>query len=343
MKYVAYTEMAAGISLTALSVVVLLLGYRLVPLVSVYLVGRVLGLALAGYYLVRYFITPRPSLNGAFVRQALVKGAPFFYPSFIYSISQRVGIVMLSKLGGDARVGIYGAASEIVDRLAIIPEGLSGAFFPTLIRLYRDSADEARRLFRKLYGYSALVGLPIAVGGALTAPQIIEIIYGRSYGDSVVVFQLLMGWLLLRFFNSLASWTLGAIHREKLGAVAILTSTPIFLVLAGLTIPHGGQVALASSVVVLELLCFVLYSLFVRRVFSSQLFEPAFFLKVAAASALMGAAVWAVGRFVPFGKWVLLLSIPAGAAVYAALILGLRAVTVEELRELRRTLREKPS
>ena len=334
MKYVAYAKSTGGIVLTALSIVVLLLGLRLYALVGAFVFGQTVGFILALHLLFKHFIKPQLAVDLREWRALLAKGAVFFYPGFVYELAKRLGLVILRGYGGNAAVGVFGAASELVQRLVVIPEGMCGALFPTLIAVYQRSEAEAILLFRRFYTYALIIALPIAVGGNIVAPQIIRLIYGPDFGWAVPVFQIMLWWLVLNFLVSMISWTFGAIHREKRGAAAVLVTTPVFLIAAWLVIPIGQHVALAAAIVLKDTLTFILVAALLGPVFTRRLVEPSIFFRIVLANLAMAGAVWGLQRVLGQGLWTLTMTLPAGGIVYVIAIFLFRAVTKSDIKEL---------
>jgi PST family polysaccharide transporter len=151
MRLDAQVRFASGMVITVLSVVALYLGYGLVGVMATYVFGNLVGAVLAFYYLFTKFTVPKFKLDLRFAKENLVKAVPFFFPALVGHVGGKMGVVILAAMVGEAAVGIYGAASTLVEKLAIIPDGVCSALFPTMAATYATSKSEAGALFRKFF------------------------------------------------------------------------------------------------------------------------------------------------------------------------------------------------
>lgn len=321
MQYVAYTNFISGAVITALSLIVLFVGYRLVCLTLVYMLGNLLGVIFGGFFLIKKFVIPKLKVDFSFWKQSIYGGAPFFYPALVATIGAKIGIVLLSKMAGDASVGIYAAANSLVEKLLIIPDGFCTAFFPTIAATYKKSRNDVSHLFQKFFLYLFLLGLPIAVGTTILAKPIIILIYGVKYQSSVLILQILIWWLFLTFLISIQGWTLGAIHREKKGALVPFIVTPCYIIFSIIFVKHYKEIGLAISNLIAGVLSFVIFFIFIRRYLVKKLLENKVFTKVLIANIIMSFFVFL------FKEYNICLSILTGMIIYLFAILYFRVVS----------------
>jgi O-antigen/teichoic acid export membrane protein len=215
MRHVAHVQFVSGLLLTVLSVVAIFLGYGLIGLMASYVIGNFVGAALSLYYLRANYTAPRLSIDLRFWKESLVKAAPFFFPTLISQTGRQLGVVLLGSTAGASAVGTYGAASTLMDKLNIIPDGVCTALFPTLAATFKTSQEEAAALYRRFFGYFLIIALPIAVGTAILSRPLILLLYGARYQGTPIVLTILVWALFLSFFTQLQSWTSGAIHQER--------------------------------------------------------------------------------------------------------------------------------
>ncbi|MBI3176827.1 MAG: oligosaccharide flippase family protein [Chloroflexi bacterium] len=109
--------------------------------------------------------------------------------------SQRLSVLMLLPLAGDAATGWFSAAARLVEGLKIGHYAVLGALLPTLSR---RSSPEAGRLFRN--SWAALLALSALLALALTllADPIVMLIYGSRFAPAAHVLRLL-AWSLIPY------------------------------------------------------------------------------------------------------------------------------------------------
>jgi O-antigen/teichoic acid export membrane protein len=249
-----------------------------------------------------------------------------------------VGVSLLPLFGGVAAVGAYGAASVLIDRLMILPDGICTAIFPTLSALHKNAPAEAAQLFKRYFEYLFLLGLPIAVGTSILAEPIVVLLFGRQYLAAIPVLRILSWGLFLSFFASLQSWTLGAIHHERKAALVAVIATPLGALLNLALIPYFHECGIAWASLFAALVYLVLLRHFIRRELVHPIMRWSRLVRLLVAGALMGLLVFSVRK--------LNLAVPlvVGTTSYPLICLGLGLVSLGELKQLwamvlRRTVR----
>jgi O-antigen/teichoic acid export membrane protein len=333
MRHVAHVQFVSGLLLTVLSVVAIFLGYGLIGLMASYVIGNFVGAALSLYYLRANYTAPRLSIDLRFWKESLVKAAPFFFPTLISQTGRQLGVVLLGSTAGASAVGTYGAASTLMDKLNIIPDGVCTALFPTLAATFKTSQEEAAALYRRFFGYFLIIAIPIAVGTAILSRPLILLLYGARYQGTPIVLTILVWALFLSFFTQLQSWTSGAIHQERKVFFVPIASTVCYLIAVAALVPRHAELGLAICTLVPWAVMFVLFGTIIRRHLVRQQVDPRLLAKVLVAALVMAAATYAVRKTPIF------VSIPVGAVTYAAMVLALRIVSPKELTALRAMVR----
>ncbi|MBP7507590.1 MAG: flippase [Prolixibacteraceae bacterium] len=334
MHFIAYSQFISGLVLTAFSVLVIYWGFGVISLTVVYSLGSLLGLLIALFFCLKFIVIPVVKVDFAFWKLSLIRGLPFFLPTFVGLIGNRIGIILLSKLAGDASVGIYGAANNLVEKLLIIPDGICTAIYPTLAFLYSKSKDEAIELFQKFLFYLFLIGLPIAVAGTILAKQVILLIYGETYLSSVIILQILIWWLFSTFITSLLGWTLGAIHKEKKGAVVPFIVTPGYLVLNLMLIPFFKEMGVAIATLLMSIISAFLFAIFVRKHLVKEFISFQRVIKVLVSALIMGFFVYILKSF-NLGIVVI-----AGGISYFVFLVIFRVIGLDDLEKIKLFLRK---
>ena len=335
MRLDAQVRFTAGMVNTVASVVAVFLGYGVVGVMATYVLGNLVGTVLAAYYLFSRFTVPKLAIDFAFWKENLVKAVPFFFPTLINQAGSRIGIVILAAMVGEAAVGTYGAASSLVEKLIVIPDGVCSALFPTLAAVYTSSRPEAGALYRRFFGYFFIIGLPIAIGTGIVSGSIITLIYGQNYQGSPLVLALLIWGLFMNLFTSLQGWSAGAIHQERRVFFIPIIATAIHLVFAVVLIKLFQEKGLAIAGIVLGVVSFLLYNVVIRATLSPRSLQPGLFWKVLLANGVMAAVTY------PLRSLPVVVPIAAAAVSYGALAVGLRIVSREELAAVTKLVRKR--
>jgi teichuronic acid exporter len=111
--------------------------------------------------------------------------------------------LVVGRLLGMASLGFYdkafGTANRLVNRLT-----LGGAYF-RIFAIIHDDQERFRRAYAKLLLTVTLIGFPIFAACAVTAPQLIVVLYGEKWRPAIVPFQLLCLGGMLKLLNAYAA------------------------------------------------------------------------------------------------------------------------------------------
>jgi O-antigen/teichoic acid export membrane protein len=285
-----------------------------------------------------------------------VGGAPFFLWASFGVIYQRNAALQLAALTDPATTGHFGAAARLYETLSFVPYIFQTAVMPVLARTFVQAADALQTTARRSFDLILLAALPLGVGVALLAPQIIDLVADRTqFAASVVPLAILGVSLVPLYVDMILATILISVDRQRLWGIVAVLAALINPLLNWALIPwtqvHLGNGAIGAAVVTLftEVLIFCFYIFMVPRGILGRA-TLVTVGKVALAAGGMGGVLWlllpAVQAIAPGGgtgkagaALVLVLSVIIGAAVYGGLAWLLRVVGPAEIGLLRRALR----
>jgi polysaccharide transporter, PST family len=225
-----------------------------------------------------------------------------------------------------ANVGTFSAASKLVYFLLMGDRILVLLLLPASARKYSDSPEAFNRMLSDAMRWILIISLPIAVGGILTANQLIAIIYGVEYNSSVAVFQVFIWYFFITMIHTVYSAGLIGVGEDKsYGKIMLMTA---FVYLVGVTagVCLFGAIGAAFGVVVSESISVLLMKRSLQRVVS--LCPPEKILRVFISAATMAVCVAVV---IPYG---LLWGILFGVLCYSLMLILLHAVAWNDIKAL---------
>jgi O-antigen/teichoic acid export membrane protein len=244
---------------------------------------------------------------GSVLRAAL----PMAANGGLQMLSPRVEFLVLSVLAGDRETGVFLAALRVIEFLGMVPNAVAQGAMPALTREALRGGEDVRR---RTAGTMALVAAPAAIGLALVAGLVVELLFGGAYADGAAPLRILATALLPLFMNALLSWALLARGRAawlpRLTGLRVAAALGLALVL----VPRLGAVGAAVGLAGAEWLLLALGSVACR--------SAAFEVRIARPVG------WALLACVPMALAVsgvsgsLVLAIPVGALTYAATLAG---------------------
>lgn len=334
MRWIAASTIAEKGVYVGLGVAALVMGYGIVAIATVMMLGSLAGLLLDLWWLrvLSRRVDLRTGWTGFEVRTMFVRALPFFTVLFFGAIYFRIDVVIMSFMSTDAQIGSYGAAYRLFQTTYMIPEAFTFALVPLFSRLSVDSRSGLTMAAQKGLDVLLLVGIPMAVAMALLADEIVATLYGlEEFSAAVPVLAVLGLAVVLMFANSVFVQLLIATDRQKrLATTAGIAAA--FNVGANLAlIPILGALGAAITTVATEALIIGLnYAFLPRELTASLLFRTP--IKALGAAGVMGIVLMLLdGRS-------LLLLVPLGALVYIVALVVFRVVPAEDRAMMRAAL-----
>ena len=161
------------------------------------------------------------------IRPLLRATLPFAALTILLVLSQRLGVLSVSRLLNDSSTGLFASAARIVDGLKLGHYAVLGALLPVISRGTR----EAKQSFRSGFGLLMGLSLIVAVGLSVFPRVVILILYGDGFSPAIGLLPIL-GWSLLPYtISSFISYDLIARGKELTLVKATMVSLSVFLVL----------------------------------------------------------------------------------------------------------------
>jgi O-antigen/teichoic acid export membrane protein len=181
---------------------------------------------------------------------------------------QRLGVFMLSYLGSDAQVGLYSAASRIVEALKLGHLAVLGALLPALSALQNlpRGKDTGRKIASSLLTRTGLGLMALALVGAagvsIFATPLVTMLYGSQFSSAEPLLRILI-WLLLPYtISSILTVNMISRGKEKLVMVTLGVSLAAGLALNWLWVPSFGLLGAGLATLAAEFIQAVTLGLF---------------------------------------------------------------------------------
>lgn len=119
--------------------------------------------------------------------QLLKEAFPLLLGSLAAMIYMRADVLILGSMKGYGAAGIYSAAAQITEACALFPMALSPALLPVLVKWQRSGLSFYRQQFEKLFLAAGVIGLLVSLVLTFTAPILIQLLYGLSFGPAAKI------------------------------------------------------------------------------------------------------------------------------------------------------------
>jgi O-antigen/teichoic acid export membrane protein len=280
---------------------------------------------LISYLFSRKFVKARFEIDFGLWKYLFKEALPLALGSVIWTIYFRIDVLMLSMMQGDAPVGIYSAAYKLSEPLSLIPAALVVSLFPIMSASFIKSEERLIKSYRLAIRYLMIIILPIAIGTTLIADEIILLIYGAEFADSVTVLQILIWTLVFISVNQVLTTLLVAMGKQKLytasmGICASANITLNFFLIPVLSF-NGAAIATVSTNIIFFLSCYYFISKHLKvPPVGKTLIKPII------SSLLMGFFVYYLYNM----NVTIFLLVPLAVAIYLVALLALKTFSEED-------------
>lgn len=235
--------------------------------------------------------------------------------------------VILPLYASQAEVGLYGAAYRVLDMIAQAAAMIMGIMMPLVTFAWsRNLLDDFKKRYQMSFDLVCLFLLPAMAGIIILAQPIMMVVAGAEFGGSADVLRYLAVAIIGLSFGNIFGYIALAINRQRPAIWIYFSDAVLALIGYFIFIPRYGLYGAAYVTVFSELYAGV--GLLLLTAHYAQIWPRFFtFFKIALASSAMGVVLFYLQ---PLN---LILSIIIGAGVYALLILALRVISFQIIKE----------
>jgi len=243
-------------------------GHGLIAVFSVFLVSNIAALVFAHGVFMRLVHPPPHKLDCAFwgrqLRQALPLGA-----SNLFGVAYlKIAPLILFMFRGEGAVGLYNAGFVVVEGMWVAAGCFVASLFPIISSQTRVSPEAVVDEYRRGLRWISLFFIVIAALVIAGANVIVELLYGRAFGEIVPLVRILAVAGFVLAVNTHNVLTIIAVGKQRvlplITAAALVTGYLLNIELIGPFGYFGAAYALIAS----EMLVFVLMAVTLKRFFA---------------------------------------------------------------------------
>jgi len=168
-------------------------------LLVAYAIGSGAGLLIALFILGGYLSGIWRAFDKRLVIKIIRDAWPFALLGLLGVVMINTDIIMLGFFRDISEVGLYSAAQKPVQVLYVIPGILAAAFLPAITKLVNKNDKKLRDILEQVIATTLMLGLPIALGGIVLGRKLMNLLYGATYLDATLSFQILLVTIIIVF------------------------------------------------------------------------------------------------------------------------------------------------
>ncbi|MEX0720663.1 MAG: oligosaccharide flippase family protein [Balneolaceae bacterium] len=236
------------------------------------------GISVAALTLATFAITDKPFTlpsRGTRIYSDLIKTSSILgLGKFFSQIVQLLPPLLIGALLSLHDAGLYGAAFRIVIIAMMIDRVFVNLLLPNLASLWSIDRSAAALKVDIVYKSVAVGGAFIALFTAVSAEQVIQILYGPEYAGSAVLLQLLSILIAVTFINSLFSFGLIATGNDKAYFLATCLGGTISGLVIVIFIALGSSIYAAAAVSLAEIIITFFTFMWFRKIIPLNYLKP---------------------------------------------------------------------
>lgn len=266
MEYEAGISIFSNIIRCSLGLLVLFLGYGLIEIGLVFLYSAIIEFFISFLICEKKFVKTKSQFDLNFFKNTIKTALPIFAVGIFGLIYVKIDTIMLAFMVGEAVVGWYNAAYNLILGFGPIPQVFMMALLPFMSYTYVKSKDSLRDVYEKSFKFLMVIGLPITVGIFLLADRLIILFYGQDFLNSVNALRILSLDVILKFLYLCTWFVLISMDKQKKLAIIAGGGVLLNIILNLFLIPNYSLIGAAIATIITEsaILSFYLYLTFLN-------------------------------------------------------------------------------
>lgn len=319
------------ISVTYLLFLLLLVNYNSINVVPLsFLIANVAGVIFTfvwfykKYGIIKFKIK-LSSWNGIIKESFAVS-----FASTLAQLNMNLPVLVVGIILTASDVAIFNVASKLVFVLLIADRLFYSIYFPAITRIYAQNQNRISEILNFVLRSLVIFIFPLSLFCILAAEPLINLIFGTQYINSIIIFQVLIGYFLITMMNSVLGYTLVAIKQEKMFARTIYLGTAANIILVLLLTYLFGLPGTAIAIVTAELLILISFKLSIKKFVEVDIINYIF--KELPALAAMGLTIYYT---ITYNATI---AIIAGLLIYSVLIYLFKCVEKSDFVKIKELL-----
>lgn len=265
LEYVALSIIIRGVVLFALISLFVFLDLGIYYIILAYLFGTLCSLVYLIYILRKKIFKFTLRFDLSFITALLRRASPYALSLAFASIYLSIDSVLISHFIGDIEVGYYSLGYSLIIAFYVFPAIITKVYFPRMSIYFNSDKPKLRYLFKSLLIKLCIAAVLLVIFLYYISTPLFLFLYGSEFGDSIIVFQLLLFALLLKFVSFPCAFLLLAVDKQNI-RVGIQGFSALFnLVTNIIFIPKYGFLAAAGTTIASEFMLAILYYSVARR------------------------------------------------------------------------------
>lgn len=213
-------------------------------------------------------------IDRSFVFNTIKEARTFFAIEAMAVVSGRIQILILSLLGNELLVGLFGGITQLLQPFLIIANSITLAIFPRFSKAVEQGRDKQRQIAENIIEILLIIALPLYLGILLFGKDLLVFIYNTSFAEANIALSLAAASLLFLPFTRSLSYLLVANGFEIVNLREVVITTTLGSLGGVVLVSHYQLLGAALIALLMTILGFIQYIYFTyTRLFSLNLWR----------------------------------------------------------------------
>jgi O-antigen/teichoic acid export membrane protein len=265
--------------------------------------------------------------------QLLVReGSPMAVSALGISLYTFIGPTVLRYTRGETEVGMYSAGYKIISIMTLIPATVTQVIYPIFADFSKSAPAKIEKALQDSLRVMAELSIPLAVGGAILAPQIIAFLYPASFAAAADVLRIIIIGSAVGYLAQILYIFLLALNRQAACMWNLLAVAGAVILANLFIVPQAGFRGVAFVFMCTDIVLFLSLLVLAGRTRHSVRIPPEIG-KIILSAATMG------GALLLLRDWPLIPVVLIGGSVYVAMLFAFRVFGDQETQIVTKLLR----
>ncbi|WP_341531526.1 oligosaccharide flippase family protein (plasmid) [Nostoc sp. UHCC 0302] len=249
------------------------LNYNTVHLAGVMFISEALIFVFEWFLLTRT-VKLKLQINRNFIEHILQAARTFLLIEGIGAFSNRIEILILSLLGNEFLIGLFGGITQLMQPFLLIANSVAIAFFPAMSKTLESGREKQRQITEVFIEMLMIIALPFLVGLLFMGQDLLIFVYDLRFIEATLALKVTALTLILSPFNRSLSYLLVANDLERINLREVICTTILGCLLGAFLVSQYKLLGAAIMWLLMSLSAFsqFMYTVY-NRLFSLNLWR----------------------------------------------------------------------
>ncbi|MFO7890972.1 MAG: oligosaccharide flippase family protein [bacterium] len=199
------------------------------------------------------------------IRSLLLEAFPLGIALIIAQITTQFPPIYLGLVATKSDVGLFSAAFKVVVFLLILDRVFYAVFFPSISRCFNNSPEKLKENVNVVLKITTVLVLIIGLYAVISGKYIISLIFGPSFMNAVPIFRVLVGYFALNLINSVFTFTLIGMEKERIYTRSLLSGMIVFFIITLILTELLGTIGVAFGLIAYQLTALIIMAAALKR------------------------------------------------------------------------------